>query len=332
MKNDEIVSDAGMNQGSTFSPAASKLIHAAMKLSDPLFAVIDGAHYDDLPRLLDHLEMDHRSLFLDHADAEIEKVSGWLVPILGRQDLEKLLSASDKDCSSLVLWACPFGEDALHRHLRTINIVEIPADAIPASPKGGVSGSDLADDEAIKPRYENVQFRHYDPNVLASLLPLLDEAQFARIFGPASHILMFASDTGQVRSAPRPELLPIAPRGPLTITSEQIDELETVRQNISQLRVVNYLREVAPHEAQRLPGHHLEKFVAESAESGRTFGLRSELAMGYWAYLNLLSDGNFAKSPVTRSYLMNYPQYGSPDVKVCSLMTDMSKMSDRGMK
>jgi len=85
------------------SAAAWGLVDAAMQLRTPLFAVIDGARYRDLPGLLKTLEIDHQSLFLEHADKEVEAASGWLASIAGKTELIRLLEASDPACGSLVI-------------------------------------------------------------------------------------------------------------------------------------------------------------------------------------------------------------------------------------
>ena len=90
------------------SGAAKKLIHAATGIKEPLFAAVDGAQYGDLPNLLKELGLYGRSLFLDHADKDIEAASGWLVPLGGGKELAALLEASDADCGSLVLWSYQF--------------------------------------------------------------------------------------------------------------------------------------------------------------------------------------------------------------------------------
>ena len=175
------------------SAAALKLVDAVKRSpAEPLFAVVDGARYGNLPDLLKIQGLTGRSLFLDHADAEIEAASGWLVPLSDEADLKKLLEVSDEGCGSLVLWFCPLGETALHRHLRTINIVRIPSESIPEDEPEKASDAEADTDKPARPAFGNVLFRHYDPDVIASLLPLLDEAQFARMFGPATRIVMYS--------------------------------------------------------------------------------------------------------------------------------------------
>ena len=42
--------------------------------------------------------------------------------------------------------------------------------------------------------HEAVMFRHGDGNVLAEVMPVLDAAQFSRMFGPAKALMFLAPD------------------------------------------------------------------------------------------------------------------------------------------
>jgi hypothetical protein len=318
--------DAESDGEPQLSAAARKLIDAAERMPPvPLFAVVDGAQHGDLPHLLRIQGLTGRSLFLDHADAEIEAASGWLVPLDGASGLAKLLSVSDEQCGSLVLWSCPLGETALHRHLRTINIVQIHQGAIPGDEPETVAENAGAESETpAKPPFGSVLFRHYDPDVIASLLPLLDEAQFARIFGPATHILMYSGGHGGLRSAPRPEGLPIAPRGPLRISAEQIEDLELAMSEARDARIGVYLRNFAPDAAAEMDDHGLARFVAESNASGHELGLTTERAQGFWAYMMLNSKGRIARDATVRDYVTSEPETGTPDDKVYNLMSELA--------
>jgi len=242
------------------SAAAWGLVDAAMQLRTPLFAVIDGARYRDLPGLLKTLEIDHQSLFLEHADKEVEAASGWLASIAGKTELIRLLEASDPACGSLVIWTCALGESALHRHLRTLNLVQIPAEE-------AVPGHEPPEEQESPGReslmYESVLFRHCDPQVLASLLPLLDTPQLSRILGPCEHILFHASGRGGLRSVSRPADRNIVPRGQLRIAPEQIQELKENMADVQRVQIRSYLRQVAGDACAAMNDHQLGKFVLD---------------------------------------------------------------------
>ena len=66
-------------------------------------------------------------------------------------------------------------------------------------PREGVGGEQQGGTE--KPRYERVLFRHWDPNVLGAVLPILTRSQFARFLGPADGVVFNGPDYGGVRRA-----------------------------------------------------------------------------------------------------------------------------------
>lgn len=308
--------------GEILSLAAASLAGAAEKMFVPVFAAVDGARYGHLPRLLRSLGLEHRSLFLDHGDEKIEAASGWLVSIPDQSALLALLAHSEPDCSSLVLWGCPTGEASLHRHLRSINLVQLPRSAVPQN-EPPVENDGAMPNEASE--FESVLFRHYDPNVLASLLPIMTEGQFARILGPATQVLFYACDYGGLRRAEHPGQTTIRPKGLLRIEAEQIEELEEVRHEASDRRIADYLRDVAPDTAGQMDDQRMAHFIVENRRSAQEMGIRSELATGYWAYLNLGSEGRVAALPITRDYLRNHPEDGTADEKIFALMHRLSK-------
>ncbi|WP_084459035.1 DUF4123 domain-containing protein [Advenella mimigardefordensis] len=297
----------------------------------PVWAVVDGARYGDLSLQLEQAGLSGRSLFLEHADEQVERMGGWLVPVQQREDLESLYGLA-REIDSMVFWSCAAGEEALYRHLRSINMVMIPDDEPAPESEAAAGAADEADsaDGAQPPaspglREQSVMFRHYDPSVLASFLPLLNAGQFARLLGPATYLMMFAPDYGGARSVPRPDNLPISPRGPLRFSEQQMQELEQVRVDASQVKIVQFLRRNDSQHTAKMNDHELMRFVANADIKGRALGLRSERALGYWAWLLLGSNGAFAEQPFTREYLQGYPEDGSPDDKIYKLMDNLAQ-------
>jgi hypothetical protein len=77
-------------------------------------------------------------------------------------------------------------------------------------------------------------FRHADGNVLAEVLPVLDAAQFSRVFGPAKALMFLApdhpaSDGSLIRRAVLPGGAPPAPPGMLRLSMEQMEGIEEIR-------------------------------------------------------------------------------------------------------
>lgn len=165
----------------------------------PVFVVLDGAHFEALPDALVVGGFAHRCLFLDRGGQgpEFEKNAPHLVWLdtltddLGGTDNSDNADAEAARAATLsalreligdrpaaVFWVCPAGGEALFKHLRTINVVNFPRDAMPADVQSR-QGSD---------RYEKALFRHADANVMAQVMPCLGDEQRAKLLGPALSI------------------------------------------------------------------------------------------------------------------------------------------------
>ena len=204
-----------------------------------LYAVMDGAQFDDLPAELAARGLSFRPLYLDRGESERERAALQLVSLgepsgaAGAIDAVLELTASRP---ATVFWECPAGPDAIYRHLRTINMALIPkgtdadeADGAAAStaetevivprqdgsryglsaaPNAGAASvfppasaePEESGSEAAGETHEFVLFRHGDANVMAQVLPALNGAQFARLLGPATAI-SFAPDPKWVAEA-----------------------------------------------------------------------------------------------------------------------------------
>lgn len=286
---------------------AEALRQALSKMPRPLFAVLDGGLFDDLPGELTRKNIACRSLFLDHADKDIELAGPWLVALADEEALTHVTDlALAQPCA--VFWSCPDGDIALWRHLRTINEILIPAET--------AAGEDIG--EKPSGEFRRVLFRHWDPNVFASVLPLLSDAQFARVFGPAEMILMNAPDYGGLKRATRRADWPEPVRGPLRIEPGQVGRLQEAMVHASRLRIARYLKETV---GEVLPGT-TDRFVwratLASEKTADELGIKTETGKARWAYLSVVSDNQAAQLPEVRGFIRNGE--ASPDAQVNALM------------
>lgn len=154
-----------------------------------LFAVLDGAQFDNLPHALLLGGFNSRSLYLDRGDNDPEQLVTapqllWLDETAGptsRRPFAKVIEALLKLTEGgpgAVFWLCRAGGDRLYRHLRGLNMVELPASALSQADHAGA-------DTAFAPAL----FRHADANALAQTLPCFDTHEAARFFGPAERII-----------------------------------------------------------------------------------------------------------------------------------------------
>ncbi len=276
-----------------------------------IYAVMDGARFNDLPDLLEEHGLSFRSLYLkdtdqdhiltgaflidpyhlapeekefdlsvfddlddddlsqenllrraaryqaivDEAFARGDETGGGLIPPEPKPrpvsdplpQLEKVVSLVG-DMSAVVFWIGDrtLTEEALWKHLRTINRVSIPQAY--ASPE--MSAEELEKAE----NYETVLFRHADGNVLAPLMPEMDAAQFARLFGPASILLFPAPDhpswSGSIiRKAMKPEGA-VADAGLLQFDTEQLAIVSQDTVRALNEKIFAYLEEHHPHSSE----------------------------------------------------------------------------------
>ncbi|SDP37478.1 DUF4123 domain-containing protein [Phyllobacterium sp. OV277] len=283
-------------------------------LPRPLFAVLDGGHFDDLEDELADVGITSRSLFLRGGEEAMRRDGPLLVALNDRKTREHIEElVLEKPCA--VFWSCPEGEQALWRHLRTINEVLIPDTRFPNNDgRSGKSG-----------KYERVLFRHWDPNVFAPILRLLDVQQFARLFGPAQSIFMNAIGDSGLTRVPRPENLPKMPKGMLTIDADQLKAVETRHQTAYCRRMSAILREMAPHETAGMSEQELNDRVLRYEASGNKLGLTQERSLSIWGFMMIASGDRIENQPEIQKYLRSGPD--TPDQNVETLLYQMTRLT-----
>lgn len=236
-------------------------------------AVVEGALDPELRGKLAAARLPALPLYLEGGTVAV-----WSGPVLVDLAERGGLSALLEINGAAVIWSWPAGVQSLRRHLRSINLVEVPADTV----EPGATGR------------ETVIFRYWDPQVLAALLPLLSPAQQARFLGEADGLAFDSRDSfgeGAVIVAPRPAGLPAAPRGLLRFSSEQMAALSRARVLASRRRIGAYLRETAPEQTRPLDDRALAAEVERFEREGQALGLATERDLGLWASLQLLAGG-----------------------------------------
>lgn len=226
--------------------------------SGPVFAVLDGAQFDNLPQELLMGDFVSRPLYLDRGDNNPEQIVTAPHMVWLEERPEKITGRAPKDTipalmtlianrPAAVFWQCPDGADALYRHLRGINMVLYPKAAL----------TDYADpeplevDEIQQPETSDthtlVLFRHADANVLAQVVPALNPTQLARLIGPGRRILG-APENGWadgMLALNRDEVWPAPYSGPIRLDCETMKRIESVRFRWLSIRTTAYLRRYA---------------------------------------------------------------------------------------
>ena len=311
------------------------LRQALLRLQGPLFAVLDGAQFPDLPDTLMRSGLRHRCLYLDRGDNHPERLltAPSMVELADRaesfsyegsfvaqENLDRLLELLPS-ARAATFWECPDGGDRLYRHLRGLNRVLVPRAKQSVDRETG----------PIEGTHEAVLFRHADANVLIQVIPALDERQLARLLGPA-RLLAFLPERQEASEATDKRvkavhrdanwLVPLP--GMLRIEAYQYEAMREARLQRSRLRLVAYLRDCAPEETAGLDDRAMMQRVLLAEKSGRDLGLRSEAAHGQWAYLMMATGGRIQEGEPVREAIR---RSRDPDEGINQLMQEMVRQA-----
>jgi hypothetical protein len=193
--------------------------------------------------------------------------------------------------------------------------VRIPAD----------EDDQLADDAEVdaleKAPEEPVVFRHWDPEVLAVLLPLLLPEQMARLCGAANGLAYFSGHAAAPTVvAHNPVVMP-SPQGQLGFTVVQMEMLSANRMTASRRAIASYLRETVPEDVNDLDDSALYAIIVEAEVSGNLIGLQSEHAHGLWAFLHVVTGGVSSRSPEIRQHF--YKAADDPELVLRQLLDEV---------
>jgi hypothetical protein len=290
---------------------------ALTKVSGRLFAVIDAAKRDYLQDELTLARLRFDPLYRDEIDAPSIASGPHLITIRQDHDIAVVRSIIG-DEAACVWWVWPDEPDApeaMYRHLRGLNMVEIPRDR-----------PDQDDEDARGSGFETVLFRHADPNVVMSILPILYEEQVARLFGRARSVIVDAPEYGGLRTFDVPEGLPGQPRGMLRLHLQHYEALAEVADDAATYTVIEGLEHSFPDYTAHFSDDDLYRLVRDSEYSGEALGLVSEEAYFHWACLCLLTNGEMATIPGLQESVASAD--GSPDEVIEATLLEMQRQFD----
>ncbi|MBT0958619.1 DUF4123 domain-containing protein [Alphaproteobacteria bacterium KMM 3653] len=252
---------------------------ALRPLPGAIFAVVDGAHFDDLPARMRAVGLEALPLYADEIDLPNMSQGPHLVACPNGYAIEQVRDVCS-GAPAVVWWAWPDeGEGTAHAiqsHLRRLNLVEIPAmraEAIVGTrPIGAVDRS---------AKFETVIFRHGDPHVMDLLLPVLKPKQLAQLFGRAHAMVLDAPGMEAVTRADNPGDSDPTAFGRLRLSKKQYDELAGVHGRGLRRRAV---RELA-HKFTDTPAAGREARVTAAYDRAESYGCltRSQI----WEFLAL---------------------------------------------
>lgn len=169
-------------------------------------------------------------------------------------------------------------------------------------------------------------FRHADGNVLASVLPVLDESQFARFFGPADGVMFLAPDHPSVnggvlcRAERGDEPAQPAP-GMLRLLPEQMRAVEAKRLRRLVPGAMAYLRRHGGHRVEGVDDRALRQKVETWLDKGHEHGVRTEAGLRKWCYLQLFTQGRLTDAPGLGALLRDRAAPGTPDDRLDAVMS-----------
>lgn len=297
-----------MTASSTIPPDPKPTDEVRLARAVPRFshAVVDGGLLDDVVGRLNRLGLLGRSLFLS-AGLEIEAAGPYLVALDQQPNAAELLLAEIAEQPAAVFWLCAAGDATLWHHLRTLNQVRLPlpgpAQAQPAST-------------------ETVLFRHWDPRVLGVVASYLDEAQYARLLGPAEELIFLdpasAGGSGVARLARFPGLVE-PPRGTLTFRADQVAAMDERMRERSHTRIASFLREHAAEQVGHLNDAGLRATVAAHAAEAQAMGVQGEQATGLWSCMRFTSRDDIGRQPLVWRFLGDPAQGATPEQRMVAL-------------
>jgi hypothetical protein len=275
---------------------ARLIAEARSKMQPELFALLDGALFDDMARLLANYEIRGRPLFLEAGDADAVASGPFLIPLDSAGQVTAVIALVGNGRAP-VIWSWPAGEPSLYRHLRTLNMAQIPRTVADDDPP------DASTPVKTPTPMMAVIFRHWDPNVLALMLPQFTDEQRPRFFGLATSLAFQSRHDADASIAAHPANDTTRPGGMLVFSAEQLAAMSRFRVDLSYRRIKAYLRHIDPELVDRFDEPSLLAQIDQADRSGRALGLVSEQSLGKWTYLHLATGGAIsAGDPVREAF------------------------------
>ena len=284
-------------------------LRSVLTSQTPIYAVLDGAKFDNLPELLFDNDFAYKPLYRDMGSelrdierttpqfVRFDKWDYWENELSPAQRLERLLDVID-DLSAAVFWAYDGEPKTLFKHLRTINNIMIPRDADtppmpdPLDPDGETFGNTTT--------HQQVLFRHADANVMAQVLPCLSDPQITRIMGPADGVI-FAPDpewaSGEdIMTVTNPKDTYNSTH-PLKLNNPDMDGIEKRRLISLKYSTRRFLRKKFPDHVKHLNDQELYKQINDLDDQAESFDLDEyEYAEKYIISMLLIGNNSDQKA------------------------------------
>ena len=282
-----------------------------------LFAVLDAARQDYLQHDLQVGNFKYDALYMDEVENPAIATGPHLVAANSLRDVDRIHDLTES-MTGCVWWVWPremASYQNIYRHLRGINMVEIPK-----------ARDDT--DSADRPRgFEAVLFRHADPGVLRSVIPTLTEHQLARLLGDAMGVVTTSAFDPQVRVFPNTPTQLSPQRGMLRIAPEEYVAVGENRLSASHQRIHDFVSSHLPPHKAHLTDTDIRGIVEWSDSTGRSLGLKTETGLARWAYIMMLTDGLIASNYDLCALISRGAR---PDERIKALISEAADAMKRG--
>lgn len=262
-------------------PDLLERLHADPDLT--AFAVVDGALVDALPGTLAGLGCVHYCLYLGELSPDLAAVAPWLVMLPpGSAAATWWAGQPAGACAGITGLSTTPDAIALRRHLRTLTTVLQPR---------GETGE------------ETVLLRFYDPVVLNQLMPLLDDAQQARLFGPLAELWAEPEGGGPPIVHLRRPFAGAVPPGLLRLSAEQVAALDANAVRRFEAGLAAQLQEDYPDTWGQLAEPVRLMMVGGALDKARGYGLTWESSLTGFLHLMASVNPRFDTHPVIQAAL-----------------------------
>lgn len=264
------------------------------RLPGHVFAVLDGAHFDNLPARLRQTRLGYRPLYMDEIDVPDLDRGPHLVECNSNFAMEQVRDVT-AGAPSVVWWgwhqAGPTGMRSMMGHLRRLNLIDVPEGAEDGTtPRYGrihAPGSD-----------EPVLFQHADPDVINSLLPVLSTQQRACFFGGA-HAVLVDPPSGKAQILPNLAISAPVPSGRLRLSTAQYAELARAYGAALRRRAVLEF----PKGLTAMQKHAHATRIRDAIDRAETYGCATKEQVWDFIRLDLRFGAGFEKEPSRRGVL-----------------------------
>lgn len=299
---------------------STALIADTIRNNDGLwFAVFDAAQVENAIQNLETSGLSYRCLYIGIDDKQsLKNTAPYLIslqhtPMDKNSDpllLDRIIDLTSNKLSSLVFWKCDKGEDVLYKHLRGINMVDIPLQN---------------NDRTLSNKFEHVVLRHADANVMAQVMPALSHTELMHCIGPADYVLFKPDNIWHTKliHAQRDSNWSEAENTVLRISIPSYQKVISNREQGIINKIEKHLTNVIWE--QNTSTTTLHNIAVNSFIEAKQNGIKTEGGFYRWSFFYYISNGEYFKYAQAKAFLTDKSIGSTVDERVKFLMKHIIK-------